>query len=113
MADGETSAARPSDPGGSVLRMHDVTAAFGDRVVVDALDLDVAPAEKVAIIGPSGSGKTTILRLAIGLERPRSGSIQIDGQYLWHVERGGQLVAAGERQARRARRPVGMVFQHF
>ena len=100
-------------PSASVLRMRDVTMAFGDRTVVDALSLEVNAGDKVAIIGPSGSGKTTILRLAIGLERPSAGSIQIDGQYLWHVERGGALVPAGERQARTARRPVGMVFQQF
>src|SRR5580704_3064164 len=106
-------AAMPSRSDETVLTMHDVTTAYGDRVVVDCLDLAVKAAEKVAIIGPSGSGKTTVLRLAIGLERPSAGTIQVDGQYLWHVERAGVLVPAGERQARRARRPVGMVFQQF
>jgi polar amino acid transport system ATP-binding protein len=96
-----------------VVMMRDVTMKYGDRTVVDSLSLVVRSAEKVAIIGPSGSGKTTILRLAIGLERPSAGYIQIDGQYLWHVERAGRLIQAGERQARRARRPVGMVFQQF
>jgi polar amino acid transport system ATP-binding protein len=106
-------AATPTGAATDVLKMLDVTMAFGDRTVVDSLSLEVKSAEKVAIIGPSGSGKTTILRLAIGLEKPRAGTIQIDGKYLWHVERGGRLVQAGERQARRARRPVGMVFQQF
>jgi polar amino acid transport system ATP-binding protein len=106
-------AANPPSTVDTVLTMHDVTIAYGDRVVVDSLNLAVKPAEKVAIIGPSGSGKTTVLRLAIGLERPSAGSILIDGQYLWHIERAGVVVPAGERQARRARRPVGMVFQQF
>jgi polar amino acid transport system ATP-binding protein len=97
----------------ALLGMRDVTMRFGSRTVVDSLDLAVKPREKLAIIGPSGSGKTTILRLAMGLERPSAGWIRIDGQYLWHVERNGALVAAGERQARRARRAVGMVFQQF
>lgn len=93
--------------------MRDVTMAYGNRAVVDSLTLDVRTAEKVAIIGPSGSGKTTILRLVMGLEKPSAGHIQIDGRYLWHVERADALVPAGERQARLARRAVGMVFQQF
>jgi polar amino acid transport system ATP-binding protein len=108
---------QPDDPtratGGIVLSMRNVTMAYGDRTVIDSLDLEVRSAEKVAIIGPSGSGKTTILRLAIGLERPSEGEIKIDGTYMWHAERAGVLVPAGERQARRARRSVGMVFQQF
>lgn len=98
---------------GPLLSMQDVTISYGNRTVLDSLTLDVRTAERVAIIGPSGSGKTTILRLVMGLERPSSGHIQIDGHYLWHVERTGGLVPAGERQARRARRAVGMVFQQF
>ena len=108
--DGAMQAAMPDD---ALLAMRDVTMRYGTRTVVDSLDLAVKPREKLAIIGPSGSGKTTILRLAMGLERPSAGWIRIDGQYLWHVERSGALVAAGERQARRARRAVGMVFQQF
>ena len=100
-------------PDDALLGMSEVTMRYGSRTVVDSLDLAVKPREKVAIIGPSGSGKTTILRLAMGLERPTEGWIRIDGQYLWHVERNGALAAAGERQARRTRRAVGMVFQQF
>ena len=103
-------AAMPDD---ALLGMRDVTMRFGERTVIDSLDLFVKPRERVAIIGPSGSGKTTILRLAMGLERPSAGWIRIDGQYLWHAERDHALVPAGERQARRARRAVGMVFQQF
>ena len=96
-----------------LLAMRDVTMRFGSRTVVDSLDLNVRAGEKLAIIGPSGSGKTTILRLAMGLERPTGGWIRINGRYLWHVERNQALVPAGDSQARRARRAVGMVFQQF
>lgn len=95
------------------LVMTGVTKAFGSHVVLKSLDLEVAPGEKVAIIGPSGSGKTTILRLAIGLERPEAGTINIGGRYLWHEETDGRLAPAGERHARQVRSTVGMVFQHF
>jgi polar amino acid transport system ATP-binding protein len=98
---------------GPVLAMSGVTKAFGSRVVVEDLDLEVAQGEKIAIVGPSGSGKTTILRLAIGLERPDAGTINIAGEYLWHVGKGDGLAPAGERHARRVRRAVGMVFQQF
>lgn len=97
----------------AVLRMSDVCKAFGTRVVADHLDLEVEAGEKIAIIGPSGSGKTTVLRLAIGLERPDSGHIEIDGDHLWHERRGEELVPSGERHARLVRRSLGMVFQHF
>ena len=59
--------------------MRGVTKAFGSNVVLRELDLDVAPGERVVIIGPSGSGKTTILRVIMTLERPDSGTIEIDG----------------------------------
>ncbi len=100
-------------PDAPVMVMRDVCKAFGPRVVIDHLDLEVKAGEKVAIIGPSGSGKTTILRLGIGLERPDEGTIQVGSDYLWHTRRGDSLVAAGESHARRVRRSVGMVFQQF
>ena len=96
-----------------IVRMAHVSKAFDGRTVLNAVDLAIRAGEKVTLIGPSGSGKTTILRLAIGLTRPVSGLIQIDGRYLWHELRDGQLVDAGERHARIVRRAVGMVFQQF
>jgi len=112
-----TDAAAPPAPAGAarpeIARMQGVAKSFDGRMVLDHVDLSVAAAEKVALIGPSGSGKTTILRLMIGLTRPDAGTIEIDGQYLWHERRNGVLVPAGERHARKVRRVVGMVFQQF
>ena len=107
------SASPRSMPADALLAMREVTKSFGPRKVLDAIDLDVAAGEKVALIGPSGSGKTTILRLLIGLDRPDSGTIRIDGRYLWHEHQNGVLHPAGERHARQVRRSVGMVFQQF
>jgi polar amino acid transport system ATP-binding protein len=87
--------------------------SYGDRKVLENLDLDVAPREKVALIGPSGSGKTSLLRLLIGLVKPDAGTIRVDGRYLWHKMENGALVPAGEGHARQVRRSLGMVFQHF
>jgi polar amino acid transport system ATP-binding protein len=93
--------------------MRGISKSYGERKILDGIDLDVAAREKVALIGPSGSGKTTILRAAIGLVKPDDGTIRIDGAYLWHEETRDGLKPAGERHARKVRRAVGIVFQQF
>lgn len=103
--------ALPSRP---IASMRGIVKAYGSRRVLDHVDLDVAAREKVALIGPSGSGKTTILRLMIGLTPPDEGTIEIDGQYLWHTRKpDGSLKPEGEGHARKVRRALGMVFQQF
>jgi len=104
---------RMSEVEGSAVRFQQVTKSFGDLVVLDDLDLDVAAGEKLVIVGPSGSGKTTILRVLMTLERPDSGLVQVNGDYLYHEERNGRLHAASQRHIRQVRRRIGMVFQHF
>lgn len=96
-----------------MVRFSAVRKAFGDLVVLDGLDFEVPTGEKLVIIGPSGSGKTTILRVLMTLERPDSGTVEVNGEQLYHVERNGNLVRAPESHIRRVRSRVGMVFQHF
>jgi ABC-type sugar transport system ATPase subunit len=86
----------------SLLRLHDVTKAYGTRTAVQSLSLDVAPEESIAVLGPSGCGKTTVLRLIAGLERPDEGEIWIDGRRV--AGDGVNMVPAYERR-------VGLVFQ--
>jgi polar amino acid transport system ATP-binding protein len=100
-------------PAPPLVSMHGISKSYGDRKILDGIALDVAQREKVALIGPSGSGKTTILRLAIGLVKPDAGTIRIDGDYLWHEAGPDGLRPAGEQHARKVRRSVGIVFQHF
>nr|WP_241961987.1 ABC transporter ATP-binding protein [Rhodococcus opacus] len=50
---------------------------FGNRVVLDALDLEIGPAEIVVLLGPSGCGKSTLLRLLAGLDRPDGGLVRV------------------------------------
>jgi polar amino acid transport system ATP-binding protein len=97
----------------ALVSMRGISKSYGDRQILDHIDLDVAAGEKVALIGPSGSGKTTILRLIIGLVKPDAGTIRIDGDYLWHEAGPDGLRPSGERHARKVRRAVGIVFQQF
>jgi polar amino acid transport system ATP-binding protein len=98
---------------GPMVHFDNVTKRYGNHVVLDKLELEVVPREKVAIIGPSGSGKTTVLRMLMTLERIDGGVIWVDGEPLTSMPRNGKLVAADARHLRRMRGKIGMVFQHF
>ncbi|MFD5418207.1 ABC transporter ATP-binding protein [Streptomyces sp. NPDC127069] len=63
----------------TLLRLEGVTVRFGDRAVVDAVDLEVAEHETVCVLGPSGSGKSTLLRVVAGLQQPSAGRVLLAG----------------------------------
>jgi polar amino acid transport system ATP-binding protein len=96
-----------------IVRFEKISKSFGDNEILRSLDLEIAPNEKVAIIGPSGSGKTTLIRMLMTLEKPSSGKIMVDGEYLWHKDKNGQLLPADENHVRKVRKNIGMVFQQF
>lgn len=73
--------------------------------VLERLDLDIARGEFLALMGPSGSGKTTLLNLIGGLDRPTSGTIEIDDQRI-------DDLSDGQLAAWRASN-VGFVFQLY
>ncbi|MFF0157200.1 ABC transporter ATP-binding protein [Streptomyces sp. NPDC005263] len=57
--------------------VEQVVRQFGDRVVLDHLDLTIADEELVILLGPSGCGKSTLLRLLAGLDRPDDGRVEV------------------------------------
>jgi phospholipid/cholesterol/gamma-HCH transport system ATP-binding protein len=61
------------------IKLTGVTKSFGTNHVLKGIDLEVADGESLVLIGGSASGKTLLLKLILGLEKPDSGSIQIDG----------------------------------
>jgi len=63
------------EPGAVALRALDVTFAYGDRTVLDGVDLDVPPGHRVGLVGENGVGKSTLLRLLAGQQEPDRGSI--------------------------------------
>ncbi len=84
------------------LALRAVRKAFEGRQVLDGVDLDILPGQSMVIIGGSGTGKSVLLKCILGLLRPDSGSIRLDGQELLG------LAGAGL-DAARAR--FGMLFQ--
>jgi lipopolysaccharide export system ATP-binding protein len=62
------------------LQAVDVCKSYRGRKVVDALDLEVGQGEVVGLLGPNGAGKTTTFYILVGLTRPDSGRVLIDGE---------------------------------
>lgn len=82
-----------------LIRVENISKAFGDKRVLDNLSLEVDKGEVVALIGSSGCGKSTLVRCISGLESVQQGSIVVDGVEVKSVKD-----VAGK---------VGMVFQNF
>jgi lipooligosaccharide transport system ATP-binding protein len=62
-----------------LLRVSELTKAFGAAKVVDALSFEIRPGECLGVIGPNGAGKTTTIRMCLGLTAPDAGSITAFG----------------------------------
>jgi ATPase subunit of ABC transporter with duplicated ATPase domains len=63
--------------GDLVLRAEGLTKGFGERLLVDGLDLDVPPGAIVGVVGPNGAGKTTLLRMILEEEAPDAGTLTL------------------------------------
>ena len=96
-----------------IVQYRNISKSFGDVQILKGIDFDIYPGEKVAVIGPSGSGKTTLARMLMTLEEPSGGTIQVEGEHLWHKKVKGSLVPADEKHFRKVRSKIGMVFQQY
>jgi len=63
----------------AVIRMRDVSVSFGSKRVLESINLDVYRGEILVLLGGSGSGKTTLLKQVLGLMKPDTGSILVNG----------------------------------
>jgi len=66
----------------ALLSRRNVWVEYGDKIVLENVELDIAEGSFVSIIGPSGAGKSSLLRLILGQETPTRGSILLDGEPL-------------------------------
>ena len=93
---------------------RNVQKSYGDRQVLNSIDLTVDRGEVVVIMGPSGSGKSTLLRMINHLEPLDWGEITVDGRHVGYRRMpGGGLLPTGNIARARADARIGMVFQHF
>jgi polar amino acid transport system ATP-binding protein len=102
-AAGAAAVESPATRTGPVLRLEGVRKSFGDNLVLDGIDLEVATGEVLVIIGPSGSGKSTLLRCVNLLEPIQAGRIFFEGREI--TARGVDVSSVRQR--------IGIVFQQF
>src|SRR5947209_12855346 len=84
------------------IHVHDLYKSFGSKVVLDGVNVVVVPAESLVIIGGSGTGKSVLLKHVIGLLKPDSGTVEVDGT---------AVESLGNRAITEFRRKFGMAFQ--
>lgn len=91
-----------------MIKLSNITKVFqqGKRTIqaLNNVSLEVPAGQIYGVIGASGAGKSTLIRCVNLLERPTQGSVLVDGQ---------DLTALSESQLTKARRQIGMIFQHF
>ena len=84
------------------IEFRDVDLAFDDRQVLNRLSFRVMKGETKIILGGSGGGKSTIIKLVLGLLKPDSGQVLVDGE---------DVTNYNEVQMMSVRKKIGMVFQ--
>ena len=84
-----------------MILINDISKQFGTIQAVKRVSLSVGKGEIMAVLGPSGCGKSTLLRLIAGLERPDSGTVELDGR----------MVNSKTEMAPPASRQLSLIFQ--
>ena len=90
-----------------MIQLQHISKVYEGKNRVEALkdiNLSIKEGEIYGIIGHSGAGKSTLIRCINMLERPTSGAVIVDGT---------DLVSLSETELRKARKSIGMIFQHF
>ncbi len=85
-----------------IISVRGLTVSYGDHLVLDSVNLDIERGEVLALLGASGSGKSTMLRHIIGLERPDSGEVYVQGV---------DINRCSPRELKAIRRAMGVAFQ--
>ena len=85
------------------IELRGIRKRFGDKIVLDGIDLQIERGSSLVILGGSGSGKSVMLRCILGLLRPEGGSVWIDGRETTHLR-------GRAREAMLSR--IGMLFQN-
>lgn len=86
-----------------IVSVRNIVTRFGDQVIHDGVSLDVESGEVMGIVGGSGSGKSVLLRIILGLQKPNSGQVLIEGA---------DLTAMSERELLGVKHRYGVTFQH-
>jgi phospholipid/cholesterol/gamma-HCH transport system ATP-binding protein len=86
-----------------IISVRNLVNKFGRQVVHDGVSLDVMPGEVLGIVGGSGSGKSVLLRTMLGLQRPSSGQVLIEGR---------NITQMSEAELLSVKRRYGVTFQH-
>ena len=86
----------------SLISVRDLVVEYDGRRVLDGLNLDIELGQITVLLGGSGSGKSTLLRQILGLERPKSGSISIQGT---------DITRCSPVDLKKVRRSIGVAFQ--
>jgi phospholipid/cholesterol/gamma-HCH transport system ATP-binding protein len=99
----ETPAVTHDDEDEIVLSARDITVAFGDKVILDDLSLDIHRGEILGFVGASGAGKSVLLRTILGLNKKQSGTIKLFGADVDKIDDAERL---------RIDMRLGVLFQH-
>jgi phospholipid/cholesterol/gamma-HCH transport system ATP-binding protein len=92
----------PTDSPENVIEVQDLFSHYGERAILQDINLAIRAGEIMVIMGGSGSGKTTLMRNMLGLNKPTSGSIRIFGKDITRIKR---------RELYDLRRKIGVAFQ--
>jgi phospholipid/cholesterol/gamma-HCH transport system ATP-binding protein len=86
-----------------IISVRDVVNRFGQQTVHDGVSFDVHAGEVFGIVGGSGSGKSVLLKTMLGLRRPDSGAVELEGR---------DITRLSDRELREVKRRYGVTFQH-